>query len=112
MNHLLPVELLLIFGLAKLLSELFERLGQPGLVGEILAGAILGPAVLNWIHPNEVLEALSELGILFLLCRVGLEVKASELFKGGRVGLYVAVGGVVRQMLAGRLLLPRFGMSW
>src|ERR1700744_4217545 len=109
MNHLLPIELLLVFGLSKLLSELFERLGQPGLVGEILAGAILGPAVLNWIHPNQVLEALSELGILFLLFRVGLEVKPSELFKVGRVALLVAVGGVMLPLLAGWLLVARMG---
>src|SRR3954447_2208330 len=111
MNHLLPVELLLIFGLSKLLSELFERLGQPGLVGEILAGVTLGPAVLNWIHPNQVLEALSELGILFLLFRVGLEVKASELFKVGRIAILVAVAGVTLPLLAGWLLSTRLGMS-
>ncbi len=111
MNHLLPVELLLIFGLSKILSEVFERLGQPGLVGEILAGAMLGPAVLNWIQPNETLEALSELGILFLLFRVGLEVKASELFKVGKIALLVAVAGVILPLLGGWLLLARLGMS-
>lgn len=111
MNHLLPVELLLIFGLSKVLSEVFERIGQPGLVGEILAGAMLGPALLNWIQPNQTLEALSELGILFLLFRVGLEVKASELFKVGKIALLVAVAGVILPLLAGWLLLARLGMS-
>src|SRR3954469_11947674 len=101
MNNSLPVELLLIFGLAKALSELFERVGQPGLVGEILAGVVLGPAVLNWIHPNPVLDALSELGVLFLLFRVGLEVKASELFKVGRIAFLVAIAGVVLPLVAG-----------
>ncbi|MFL6415042.1 MAG: cation:proton antiporter, partial [Bryobacteraceae bacterium] len=111
MNNSLPVELLLIFGLAKVLSELFERLRQPGLVGEILAGVVLGPAVLNWIHPDAVLHALSELGILFLLFRAGLEVKASELFSIGRIALVVAVAGVVLPLLAGWFALKAFGMG-
>jgi len=111
MNHLLPVELLLIFGSAKLLSELFERLEQPGLVGEILAGVLLGPAVLNWIQPNTILDALSELGVLFLLFRVGLEVKASELFKVGKVALLVAVAGVLLPLFAGWAFLASRGMG-
>ncbi len=111
MSSVLPLELLLIFGSAKLLSELFERLGQPGLVGEILAGAVLGPAALNWIHPNPVLNALSELGVLFLLFRVGLEVKASELFQVGRVALLVAISGVLLPLSAGWLILGYWGMS-
>ncbi|MFL6447645.1 MAG: cation:proton antiporter [Bryobacteraceae bacterium] len=109
MNNMLPLELLLVFGAAKFLSELFEKLGQPGLVGEILAGVLLGPAVLNWIHPNAVLDALSELGILFLLFRVGLEVKPSELFKVGKVALLVAIAGVVLPLVAGWGLLVYWG---
>ncbi len=111
MNHLLPVELLIIFGTAKLLSELFEKFGQPGLVGEILAGVVLGPAVLNWIPPNTVLDALSELGILFLLFRVGLEVRASELFKVGKVALLVAFTGVLLPLVSGWALLSYWGMG-
>jgi len=105
MNNLLPLELLLIFGAAKLFSELFEKLGLPGLVGEILAGVVLGPAALSWMHPNSVLDALSELGILFLLFQVGLEVKASELFRVGRVALSVALAGVLLPLLAGWLVM-------
>src|SRR5882672_1002344 len=74
----LPLAMLIIFGSAKLLAELFGRLGQPGIVGEILAGALVGPSVLGWIHPNDMLKALSDLGVMFLLFGVGLEVKASE----------------------------------
>ena len=73
----LPLEMLLIFGTAKLLAEALERIGQPGIVGEILAGVLIGPAVLNLVQPNEFLRALAELGVMFLLFRVGLEVKAS-----------------------------------
>src|SRR5882724_5086457 len=57
----LPLAMLIIFGSAKLLAELFERLGQPGIVGEILAGALVGPGLLGWPQPNEMLKALSAL---------------------------------------------------
>ncbi|HBY61438.1 MAG TPA: cation:proton antiporter, partial [Solibacterales bacterium] len=75
--------MLLVFGAAKIMAEIFERLGQPGIVGEILAGVLIGPSVLAWVAPNELLTALAELGVMFLLFRVGLEVKASELFRVG-----------------------------
>ena len=50
--------MLIVFGSAKLLAELFERLGQPPIVGEIIAGVIIGPGALGWIAPNQVLSAL------------------------------------------------------
>lgn len=106
----LLLQLLLVFGTAKILAELFERIGQPGLVGEILAGVVLGPGLLQWIHPNSVLDALSQIGVVFLLFRVGLEVRASELFKVGRIALLVAFAGVALPLLAGVLLLPNFGV--
>jgi Kef-type K+ transport system membrane component KefB len=91
----IPLAMLLVFGSAKLLAEIFERMGQPGIVGEILAGVLIGPSVLGWIQPNEVLTALSELGVMFLLFRVGLEVKASELLQVGPTAALVATAGVV-----------------
>ena len=63
----LPLALLLVFGTAKLLAEVFERIGQPGIVGEILAGVLLGPGVLNWVQPDQVITALAEMGAMFLL---------------------------------------------
>src|SRR5439155_26345732 len=92
---------LLVFASAKLLSELFERLGQPGIVGEILAGVLIGPHVLGWMAPNDVLVILSDLGVMFLLFRVGLEVKASDLMKVGGTALGVAVAGVILPFFMG-----------
>jgi Kef-type K+ transport system membrane component KefB len=97
----IPLSMLLVFASAKLLSEVFERLGQPGIVGEILAGVLIGPYVLGWMAPNEALRILSDLGVMFLLFRVGLEVKASELMKVGGTALIVAVSGVIVPFLMG-----------
>ena len=91
----MPLAMLVVFASAKVLSEIFERLGQPGIVGEILAGVLIGPSVLGWIAPNELLSALADLGAMFLLFRVGLEVKSSELLKVSVMAAGVAVLGVV-----------------
>lgn len=105
----IPLAMLIVFGSAKLLAELFERMGQPGIVGEILAGVLIGPSVLAWIRPNEVLTALSELGVMFLLFRVGLEVKSSELMKVGPIASLVALLGVVVPFALGWGIMRWFG---
>jgi len=93
--------MLLVFASAKILCELFERLGQPGIVGEILAGILIGPYVLGWMTPNDVIRILSDLGVMFLLFRVGLEIKPAELMQVGGTAVMVAIGGVVLPFLAG-----------
>ena len=75
---IIPLALLTVFASAKLLAELFERIGQPGIIGEILAGVLIGPSVLNWVTRDGFLAALGDLGVMFLLFRVGLEVKPDE----------------------------------
>lgn len=96
-----PLAMLVVFASAKLLSEIFERLGQPGIVGEILAGILIGPHVLGWMDPNQILEILSDLGVMFLLFSIGLEMRASELMRVGGAALAVATSGVALSFLAG-----------
>lgn len=107
----LPLALLLIFGVAKALAEVFERWGQPGIIGEILAGVLLGPSLLNWVQPDRTITVLAEMGAMFLLFRVGLEVKASELFRLGGTALAVAVLGVAFPFLAGWAIVAGLGYS-
>ena len=95
--------------LPKLFAEIFERFGQPGIVGEILAGAIVGPSMLGWIQPNEMLTALSELGVMFLLFRVGLEVKSSDLMRVGGTAFIVALLGVLVPMAMGWSIMRAWG---
>lgn len=105
----IPLSMLVVFVSAKLLAEVFERLNQPGIVGEILAGVLIGPSVLGWMAPNEFLSALSDLGAMFLLFRVGLDVKSSELMKVGGTATLVACSGVIVPFVMGWGILTLWG---
>ncbi|HPO71814.1 MAG TPA: cation:proton antiporter, partial [Armatimonadota bacterium] len=107
----LLLTVLVIFVAAKIGAEIFERLKQPAVVGEILAGVIVGPQVLHWVEPSEVTFALSELGVIFLLFMVGLETKPSDLLAVGRQALLVAVGGVVLPMVLGYFFALHYGTT-
>ena len=91
----LLTDLFVVLFAAKLGDELFKRIGQPTIVGEILAGLLVGPSVLGLVEPSEVLEVFAELGIVFLLFWVGLETRISELREVGRATILVGVLGVV-----------------
>ncbi|MBV8819232.1 MAG: cation:proton antiporter, partial [Acidobacteriaceae bacterium] len=105
----IPLAMLAVFGTAKLLAEIFERLNQPAIVGEILAGVLIGPSVLGWIHPNPVLSALADLGVLFLLFRVGMEVHTHDLLRVGGVATLVATLGVAVPFLSGWAIMAASG---
>ena len=105
----LPLAMLIVFGAAKLMAEIFERLGQPAIVGEILAGALIGPSVLGWIKPNDTLKALAELGVIFLLFDAGLQVKTRDLLRSSGTAAVVSVTGVIVSFLAGWGILLLFG---
>jgi Kef-type K+ transport system membrane component KefB len=90
----LLLELFVIFVSAKLLGELFERLRLPAVLGEMLAGVLLGPSALALVHPGNITIALAGLGAIFLLFTVGLETPPDELLKVGKTALGVAAGGV------------------
>lgn len=95
------VDLFVVLLAAKLGDELFKRLGQPGLVGEILAGVLVGPSVFGLVAPDEALEVFAELGVVFLLFWVGIETRLSELREVGRPAARAGILGVVLPFAAG-----------
>ncbi len=84
---------------AKLLGELAERIGQPAVLGELVAGVLLGSSVLGIVPQGgtagELMHVLAELGVLLLLFEIGLETDLRELFPAGPASLAVAVVGVL-----------------
>lgn len=96
---------------AKLMAELFERLRQPAVAGEILAGVLIGPSVLSWVAPTDLTNALAEIGVIFLLFTVGLETKPAAIFKVGGKATVVAVFGVIAPFIGGWLLMRAWGAN-
>jgi Kef-type K+ transport system membrane component KefB len=96
---------------AKLLAELFERLRQPAVAGEILAGIIVGPSLLGWAIPSEITSILAEIGVIFLLFNVGLETKPAAIYRVGTQAAVVAILGVVTPFLGGWLLMKAWGAT-
>ncbi len=88
-----------------------QRLRQPTIVGEILAGLLVGPAVFGLVEPSEVLEVFAELGVVFLLFWVGLETRLSELRAVGSAAVSVGVLGVVVPFAGGIALDAALGES-
>lgn len=103
--------LFIMLAAAKFMAELFERLRQPAVAGEIVAGILIGPSLLNWAAPTEITSILAEIGVIFLLFNVGLEIKPAAIFKVGKSAAMVAVLGVVLPFVAGWLLMAVWGSS-
>ena len=89
------LQLLVIFASAKVVGELFERLKLPSVLGEILAGAALGPYALAWIVPSDTIHSVAEIGAIFVLFSAGLETSPQDLIQVGRKALLVAVAEIV-----------------
>jgi Kef-type K+ transport system membrane component KefB len=100
-EQLLLLELFATFVSAKAVGELFERLTLPSVLGEILAGAVLGPYALGWIQPSNILHSVAELGAIFVLFSAGLEISPGELIRTSGKSLRVAVAGVVVPFVLG-----------
>lgn len=86
---------------AKLGEEVCRRIHQPVVIGQIVAGVIVGPAVLGLIELDLVVEVFAELGVIFLLFWVGLETKLGDIRKVGRAATLVGVWGVVLPVACG-----------
>jgi Kef-type K+ transport system membrane component KefB len=95
-------DILVVLVAAKLAAELAERIGVPAVVGEIVAGILIGPSALHLVGAgDEVLRTLGEIGVILLLLDVGLEMDLTELGKVGRASVLVATVGVVTPMVLG-----------
>ena len=106
------LQLFVIFVAAQVGAELAQRLKLPGVVGEIVAGCLVGPSVLGWVHESEALDVLAEIGVVLLLFSVGLETRLDDLKKVGRSAFLVGVLGVVIPFVLGTLWAHASGYDW
>ena len=113
MEHL-PTVLFQLFVLllaTKLGDEVFKRLGQPALVGEILGGVLVGPAVLGWYQITAETSLFAEIGAVLLLFQVGIHTRIGEVARVGATAIAVAVLGVALPFAGGYLLGTALDLS-
>ncbi len=92
LNLLNLLAVLIVAWLAGLLSN---RLGYPAVLGELLAGILLGPPLLGLLHGGEALGILAEVGLLLMMLYIGMEIDPAELRRASRGGILAALGGFV-----------------
>ena len=94
-------DLAIILVAGKYLGLLARKLNAPQVAGEILAGLLVGPCLLNLVQPSDFLAQMAELGVVLLMFGAGLDSNIDEIIKSGPVALMVAMCGVVVPLLAG-----------
>ena len=99
--HTFFLYLALILITARLFSELAGRVDVPSVIGELLAGLLLGPSLLGWVTPDTTMKLLAEIGIILLLFEVGMDTDLFRLAKSGLKPVVVAIVGFVLPFLLG-----------
>ena len=95
------LQLVIILVAARLLGEWVASFNIPSVIGELLAGILIGPSILNWIEPTDTIKLLAEIGIILLLFEVGLETDLGRLAETGAKPFIVALGGVIAPFVLG-----------
>ncbi|HWG11046.1 MAG TPA: cation:proton antiporter [Rhodanobacteraceae bacterium] len=106
------LQIFLIFVAAQLGGALARLVRLPAVVGEIVAGCLIGPSLLGWIAPNEPLEDLSQIGVVLLLFAVGLETRFDDLKRVAGSATAVAVLGVLIPFACGTLWAHSIDPDW
>lgn len=101
-------DLALIIVSAKLCGLLAQKLKAPQVVGEIIAGLLIGPSVFNLVGNSDYLSLLAEIGVVMLMFNAGLETNMKDLLRTGPKALIVACVGVFVPLMGGTLLYSAF----
>ncbi|MEK4911973.1 cation:proton antiporter [Bacillus sp. FSL E2-8887] len=104
-------QIALILLSTKLAGDLSVRLGQPSVLGKLIVGIVIGPALLGWIENSELLTQLSNVGVILLMFMAGLETDLEELNANRNSSLAVALGGIVLPFVGGYIAGLVVGME-
>src|ERR1700729_4117573 len=99
--HTFLIQLVLILFSARIVGELAAHFKAPSVVGELVAGILIGPSVLGLIEISPPIHLLAQIGIILLLFEVGLQTDIGRLTSSGIKACVVAIGGVVLPFILG-----------
>ena len=97
-------DLAIIIVFAKIFGIIARRLQAPQVVGEIIAGLLIGPAVLGLVQQNDFLLRMAEIGVVLIMFQAGIETNIKELLKTGPIAFVIACAGVVIPLIGGTVL--------
>ena len=108
-NYLFDIALILLS--TKGLGLVTKKFSMPQVVGALLAGLVLGPAMLNVLHETDFIKQIAELGVIVLMFTAGLETDLQELKKTGKASFVIAVFGVLVPLLFGFITASFFNQT-
>ncbi len=107
-EFLLIVQIVLLIAVGRGLGEIMQRIGQPSVIGELLAGIILGPSLFGWIWPDAqaaifpktpeqkaMIDGIAQVGILLLLLLTGMETDLKLVKKVGKAAISISIAGIL-----------------
>ena len=106
--YLVFKDLAIIIVFAKVFGILARKCKAPMVVGEIIAGLIIGPCLLGWVQPTDFILQMAEIGVILLMFSAGLETNLKEMIKTGPKALLIACAGVFVPLVGGALLYMCF----
>ncbi|NTV84957.1 MAG: cation/H(+) antiporter, partial [Bacteroidales bacterium] len=112
---ILILQLIVIMLIARLMGYLFQLIGQPLVIGEIVAGLVLGPSVLGALSPEisaflfpersvDILQQLSQLGLIFFMFIIGMELDTHSFKKSANVAILISIASIVIPFISGIIL--------
>ena len=107
-NFTIFLDLAVILFFAKLFGIIATKIGVPSVVGEIIAGIVIGPTVLKLVGPSDFLIEMAEIGVILLMFLAGLETDLNELKKVGWTSALIAILGVMVPLIGGAWLYIEF----
>jgi Kef-type K+ transport system membrane component KefB len=104
MEHKIFLDLAIIIFLSKVLGAISHKFRQPPVIGMLFLGVILGPTVLGFIAPDEIILWIGKVGVLFLLFEAGIETDLKQIKKDSKQAFFPAMGGIILPFILGSVL--------
>src|SRR6266567_4615393 len=96
---------------AKFAGWLCQRVGIPSVLGQLLMGVLVGPSLLGWVHPGNLLDTFGNLGVILLMFIAGIETDMQQMRQVGRAAFVSAAAGVILPFIAGTVFALALGYT-